>query len=43
MSAYMDQSRKMMQQIQSQIESQTRNMFTGFQFPGTPDDGKKSE
>jgi polyhydroxyalkanoate synthesis repressor PhaR len=43
MSSYMDQSRKMMQQIQSQIESQTRNMFTGFQFPGTPGDDKKSQ
>lgn len=37
MSAYMDQSKKMFQQMQAQIESQTRNMFTsGFPFPGTP-------
>lgn len=32
MSSYMDQSRKMMVQMQSQLENQTRNMFTGFQF-----------
>ena len=39
MSAYMDQSKKMFQQMQAQIESQTRNMFTaGFPFPGTPGD-----
>ncbi|MCE1244082.1 polyhydroxyalkanoate synthesis repressor PhaR [Oryzomicrobium sp.] len=37
MSAYMDQSKKMFQQMQAQIESQTRNMFSGgFPFPGTP-------
>ncbi|QEL64703.1 polyhydroxyalkanoate synthesis repressor [Oryzomicrobium terrae] len=37
MSAYMDQSKKMFHQMQAQIESQTRNMFTGgFPFPGTP-------
>ena len=33
MSAYMDQSSKMVQQMQAQMESQARNMFTGFQFP----------
>ena len=33
MAAYMDQSSKMVQQMQSQMESQARNMFTGFQFP----------
>lgn len=32
MSAYMDQSSKMFQQMQEQIQSQTRNMFTGFQL-----------
>jgi polyhydroxyalkanoate synthesis repressor PhaR len=32
MSSYMEQSQKMMKQMQSQLESQTRNMFTGFQF-----------
>jgi len=33
MAAYMDQSNKMVQQMQTQIESQARNIFTGFQFP----------
>jgi polyhydroxyalkanoate synthesis repressor PhaR len=43
MSAYMDQSKKMAQQMQEQLQSQTRNMFTGFQFPTYPPDGKKPE
>lgn len=35
MSAYMDQSSKMFQSMQDQLQSQTRNMFTGFQLnPG---------
>lgn len=38
MSAYMDQSKKMFQSMQDQLQSQTRNMFTGFQFD--PDDNK---
>jgi polyhydroxyalkanoate synthesis repressor PhaR len=33
MGAYVEQSKKMFQQMQEQVESQTRNMFTGFQFP----------
>ncbi|MCL1859912.1 MAG: polyhydroxyalkanoate synthesis repressor PhaR [Proteobacteria bacterium] len=33
MGAYVEQSKKMFQQMQEQLESQTRNMFTGFQFP----------
>lgn len=33
MSAYMDQSSKMVQQMQAQIENQARTMFTGFQMP----------
>ena len=33
MGAYVDQSKKMFEQMQDQLESQTRNMFTGFQFP----------
>ena len=33
MGAYLDQSKKMFEQMQQQIESQTRNMFTGFPFP----------
>jgi polyhydroxyalkanoate synthesis repressor PhaR len=44
MSAYMDQSKKMVQQMQEQLQSQTRNMmFTGGQFPIYPPDGKKPE
>jgi polyhydroxyalkanoate synthesis repressor PhaR len=35
MTAYMDQSKKMFQSMQDQLQSQTRNMFTGFQLnPG---------
>jgi polyhydroxyalkanoate synthesis repressor PhaR len=33
MGTYVDQSKKMFSQMQEQIENQTRNMFTGFQFP----------
>lgn len=36
MGAYVEQSRKMFDQMQEKIESQTRNMFTGFSFPGYP-------
>ena len=43
MTAYMYQSKKMVQQMQEQLQSQTRNMFTGFQFPTTSPDGKKPE
>ena len=32
MTAYMDQSKKMFQQMQDQLQNQTRNMFTGFQY-----------
>ena len=32
MSTYMDQSQKMFQQMQDQMQGQARNMFTGFQF-----------
>jgi polyhydroxyalkanoate synthesis regulator protein len=43
MSAYMDQSKKMVQQMQEQLQSQTRNMFVGFQFPHPPGEAKKPE
>lgn len=49
MGAYMEQSKKMFMQMQEQIESQTRNLFTGFQFPNfkagetAPTDDKKSD
>ncbi|MCX9157001.1 polyhydroxyalkanoate synthesis repressor PhaR [Niveibacterium sp. 24ML] len=33
MGAYIDQSKKMFSQMQEQVESQTRNLFSGFQFP----------
>ena len=33
MGAYMKQSKKMLTQMQEQVESQTRNLFSGFQFP----------
>jgi polyhydroxyalkanoate synthesis repressor PhaR len=36
MGAYVEQSKKMFQQMQEQVESQTRNMFSGFQFPTPP-------
>jgi len=33
-SAYMEQSRDVFQQMQEQLKDQTRNMFSGFAFPG---------
>ena len=36
LSAYMDQSRNMFLQMQEQLQNQTRNMFSGFNFPGFP-------
>ncbi len=36
MTAYMDQSKKMFQQMQDKLQSQTRNMFTGFQYNEPP-------
>ena len=35
-SAYMEQSRTVFQQMQEQLQNQTRNMFSGFPFPGFP-------
>jgi polyhydroxyalkanoate synthesis repressor PhaR len=40
MQAYMEQSQKMFAQFQEQMQSQARNMFTGFQFPGFPASNK---
>ena len=34
MGAYVEQSKKMFIQMQEQIQSQTRSLFAGFQFPG---------
>ena len=36
MGAYMEQSKKMYAQMQEQLDSQTRNLFSGFQFPSFP-------
>lgn len=36
MGTYVDQSKKMFEQMQGQLENQTRNMFSGFKFPGFP-------
>ena len=35
-SAYMEQSRNVFQQMQEQLQNQTRSMFSGFPFPGFP-------
>src|SRR3954467_3231628 len=44
MQAYMEQSQKVFAQFQEQMQSQTRNMFSGISFPGFPAGGKdKSE
>ena len=36
MRAYMEQSQKMFSQFHEQMQSQARNMFSGFTFPGVP-------
>ncbi len=36
MQAYTEQSQKMFEQFQDQLQSQARNMFSGFAFPGFP-------
>jgi polyhydroxyalkanoate synthesis repressor PhaR len=38
MSAYMEQSKAMFQQMQDQLQNQTRTMLSGFPFPGQKDD-----
>jgi len=43
MGTYMEQSKRMFAQMQDQINSQARNMFTGFPFAVTPDDASKTE
>lgn len=40
MQTYMEQSQKMFAQLQEQMTSQSRNMFTGFTFPGFPTPNK---
>ncbi|MSQ49577.1 MAG: polyhydroxyalkanoate synthesis repressor PhaR [Betaproteobacteria bacterium] len=39
MQTYTEQSQKMFSQFQDQMQSQTRNMFTGFTLPGFPPQG----
>jgi polyhydroxyalkanoate synthesis repressor PhaR len=39
-SSYMDQSRNMFLQMQQQVQNQTRNMFSGFGFPGFQQPGQ---
>ena len=43
MQAYMEQSQKMFAQFQEQMQSQARNMFSGFAFPGFPAAQGKNE
>jgi len=43
MSSYLEQSKNMFVQMQEQIESQTRNIFSGFQFPGFPAPGGEQD
>jgi polyhydroxyalkanoate synthesis repressor PhaR len=50
MAAYMEQSKTMFQQMQEQLQSQTRSMFTGFPFnpfqqlaQGTPAEGEPAK
>ena len=43
MRAYMEQSQKMFSQFHEQMQSQARNMFTGFTFPGFPAAQGKSD
>ncbi|MDD3352742.1 polyhydroxyalkanoate synthesis repressor PhaR [Zoogloea sp.] len=43
MGAYMEQSKKMYSQMQEQLDSQTRNIFSGFPFPGFPPPGFTGE
>lgn len=43
MQTYMDQSQKMFAQLQEQMTSQSRNMFTGFTFPGFPPGAKPDQ
>ena len=43
MQAYMEQSQKMFAQFQEQMQSQARNVFSGFSFPGFPAQQNKNE
>ena len=43
MSAYMDQSKNMFWQMQEQLQTQTKGIFSGFPFPGFPQPGAAGE
>lgn len=43
MSTYMEQSKAMFQQMQEQLQSQTRTMFTGFPFSGLSGAGQQRD
>jgi polyhydroxyalkanoate synthesis repressor PhaR len=43
MQTYMEQSQKMFAQLQEQMTSQSRNMFSGFTFPGFPPGSKPDQ
>jgi polyhydroxyalkanoate synthesis repressor PhaR len=43
MQAYMEQSQKVFAQFQEQMQSQARNLFSGFTFPGFPTPQGKTE
>ena len=43
MQAYMEQSQKVFAQFQEQMQSQARNMFPGFNFPGYPAGGQQDK
>jgi polyhydroxyalkanoate synthesis repressor PhaR len=43
MGTYVEQSRRVFQQMQEQMENQTRTMFTGFQFPAYPPKNNEGE
>ena len=43
MSAYMDQSKNMFVQMQEQLQTQTKGIFSGFPFPGFPQPGAAGE
>jgi polyhydroxyalkanoate synthesis regulator protein len=41
MGNYIEQSKKLFMQMQEQMQSQTRNVFGNFPFPGAPEKPKK--
>ena len=43
MQTFMEQSQKMFAQLQEQMTSQSRNMFSGFTFPGFPPGAKSDQ